>query len=217
MSLKINVLSSSPMGNNVVVIYNESTRRAIIIDPSFEPENVLAFVKENALAVEMILFTHGHFDHFAGLAFLLANLEPKPKIALHQDDLSLWRSGGGSVHFRIPIAVPSDPDFFLTDDQTIPWNDGVIQVRHTPGHSPGSVVFYVENLNLAVVGDLIFYQGIGRTDLDGGSFAALKTSIETQVFTLPPKTTLVPGHGPLTTVKAEMQSNPYIGESSHFL
>jgi len=217
MDLQVNVISSSPMGNNVVILYEGATRQAIIIDPSFEPENVLTFIEGNALTVEMILFTHGHFDHFAGLAYLLANLEPKPKTALHKADLALWQAGGGSVHFRIPMDIPLDPDLYLTENQVIKLKNSIIQVRHAPGHSPGSVVFYIDDIKTAVVGDLIFYQGIGRTDLDGGSFNQLRKSIETQIFTLPPQTLLIPGHGPTTTVGEEMRLNPYVGAASQFL
>ena len=217
MSLLINILYSGPMGNNVVILYDDLTRHAIIIDPSFDPEDVLAFIRENSLTVDMILFTHGHFDHFAGLPYLLANLLPVPKVGLHEADLALWQAGGGSVQFRVPIDLPADPDLFLADGQTIELGSEKIIVRHTPGHSQGSVIFYIESLKMAAVGDLIFYQGIGRTDLDGGSFEALKHSIESRIFTLPPQTTLIPGHGPLTTVESEMRLNPYVGASAHFL
>ncbi len=217
MSLQLKILCSGPMGNNVVILFDEATRCSIIIDPSFDPEDVLTFVNENSLTVEMILFTHGHFDHFAGLSFLLANLVPIPKVGLHEDDLALWRMGGGSVQFRIPIELPADPNVYLAGDQTIELGNDLITVSHTPGHSPGSVTFYIESLNTAVVGDLIFFQGIGRTDLDGGSFEELKNSIETHVFSLPAETTLIPGHGPLTSVESEMRLNPYVGLTSHFL
>jgi len=217
MSLKIKTLSSSLMGNNVAILYDDATRRTVIIDPSFEPENILAFVQDNALSVEMIMCTHGHFDHFAGLAYLLANLAPKPEVALHKNDLALWRAGGGAVHFRIPIDIPADPDVYLTDEQTIQLGEGEIQIRHTPGHTPGSVVFYIKVLDVTLVGDLIFHQGIGRTDLDGGNFEVLKTSIKTKIFTLPPQTMLIPGHGPITTVESEMRLNPYVGSATLFL
>lgn len=216
MSLLLNVLSSSPMGNNVVLVHDAATHRAILIDPSFDPDEVLEYVQDNSLIIESILFTHGHFDHFAGLAFLLANLTPAPKVGLHKGDLSLWRSGGGSVHFRIPIDLPADPDFYLDDELVIDLGGEKIMVRHTPGHSPGSVIFFIPSLKTAIVGDLIFKQGIGRTDLDGGSFNTLKKSIDDQVFTLPPDTTLIPGHGPMTTVASEMQLNPYVGLSAGF-
>lgn len=214
MSLQIDILCSGPMGNNVVILHDDLTRSAIVIDPSFDPENVLAFIKENRLLVEMILFTHGHFDHFAGLSYLLANLDSKPKVGLHENDLALWRSGGGAVQFRTHIDFPSDPDFFLVEGHDLELSGQAIQIRHTPGHSPGSVIFYIPSLNVAVVGDLIFHQGVGRTDLDGGSFEALKNSVETRVFTLPPQTTLIPGHGPSTTVESEIHLNPYVGLKS---
>ncbi len=217
MSLQIDVLCSGPLENNVIILHDDLSRHAVVIDPSFEPEDVLAIVREKKLTVDSILFTHGHFDHFAGLSYLLANLVPSPKIGLHEADLELWRGGGGSVQFRMQIAIPSDPDFFLVEGHDLELNNAKIQVRHTPGHSPGSVIFYIENLKTAVVGDLIFKQGVGRTDLDGGSFTTLQHSIETRVFTLPPETILVPGHGPSTTVGMEMKLNPYVGLTSRYL
>lgn len=217
MSLNQKILCCGPLGNNVVILFEMATRKAVIFDPSFEPEQILSFVEDTTLMVEKILFTHGHFDHFAGLNYLLANITPVPVIGLHIADLDLWRRGGGSVEFRMQMDRPADPDFFLYDSQVIELGGEKIQVRHTPGHSPGSVIFYIESLKTAVVGDLIFHQGVGRTDLDGGSYAALQESIQQQVFTLPSETTLIPGHGPFTTVETEMRLNPYVGSASQFL
>ena len=217
MSLQIDVLCSGPLENNVVLLHDDLSHRAVVIDPSFEPQEVLNLISIKGLTVDSILFTHGHFDHFAGLSYLLANLVPQPRVGLHEADLGMWRAGGGSVQFRMQIDFPPDPDFHLAEGHDLELYNFKIQVRHTPGHSPGSVIFYIESINTAVVGDLIFKQGVGRTDLDGGSFATLKHSIETSIFTLPPETILIPGHGPATTVASEMKLNPYVGLTSQFL
>lgn len=215
MSLHLDILSSGPLDNNVVILHDDTTRHGIIIDPSFDPETVFDLVMKEKIIVESLLFTHGHFDHFAGLSYLLANLEPAPKVGLHPADLKIWQAGGGSVQFRIPIDFPADPDFSLAHQQKLTLNDEFIQIRHTPGHSPGSVILYIQSLHTAVVGDLIFKQGVGRTDLEGGNFADLKHSIETQVYTLPPETILIPGHGAQTTVADELKLNPYVGAGAY--
>lgn len=210
MTLSIASFVAGPLGNNVILLTNLETHQALLIDPSFEPQEVVKKIVKEDLKLETILFTHGHFDHFTGLAYVLSKIIPSPKIGLHPGDLSLWRDAGGSKQFRMAIDAPADPDFLLEHQQKILLGDDEIEVRYTPGHSPGSVLFYIPSLNTAVVGDLIFRFGIGRTDLDGGSYKTLVNSIRTQVFTLPAKTILIPGHGPSTTVKEEMEENPYL-------
>ena len=211
MSLSTEVLISGPLENNTVIVFDDVSRHAVVIDPSFDSQDVVNLINYRKLITDSILFTHAHFDHFAGLSYLLSNLAPTPQVGLHAADLELWRSGGGSVQFRMPIDLPADPDYFFVDGQDLDLSGYPIQVRHTPGHSEGSVIFYIPALKTAVVGDLIFKQGVGRTDLEGGSFAKLQHSIETCVFTLPSETILIPGHGPSTTVENEMQHNPYVG------
>lgn len=217
MPLKLDLLNSGPLDNNVILLQDEESKEAIIFDPSFEPNPLLSVVNNENLLVTSILFTHGHFDHFAGLAYLLAKLKPTPRVGLHHADLQLWREGGGSVKFRVPIDLPSDPDLLLEHGQVLSLGNQMIEVRHTPGHSPGSVIFYIPVIKTAVVGDLIFQQGVGRTDLDGGNFSVLRKSIETQVFTLPPETIIIPGHGPETSVAEEMRYNPFVGKTASSL
>lgn len=210
MPLKLRQQISGPLENNVIFLVDEDDREGILFDPSFDPHEVLTVIENEKITLTAILFTHGHFDHFAGLAYLLTQLKSTPRVGLHPADLQLWRQGGGSVQFRIPIEFPADPDLLLEHGQKLPLGQYSIEVRHTPGHSPGSVIFHIPAIQTALVGDLIFYRGVGRTDLDGGSFLTLRDSIKTQVFTLPPDTILIPGHGPNSTVSDEMRYNPYI-------
>jgi glyoxylase-like metal-dependent hydrolase (beta-lactamase superfamily II) len=216
MGLNLKVFCTGPLQNNVILITDEFSKESILIDPSLDPEAVARYIVKEGLILKFILFTHGHFDHFAGLSYLSSKIYPGPKTGLHKDDLNLWQDGGGSRQFRVPINIPGDPDFFLDHGQKVMLAGHEIEVRHTPGHSPGSVIFYIQECQTALVGDLIFHLGVGRTDLDGGSFKALKQSILTQVFTLPPDTVLIPGHGPETTVAEEMESNPYLGRYADF-
>lgn len=211
MSLHIKVYCAGPLQNNVILIFDDVSKDCILFDPSFGIEDILKVVEQEKLTVKAIFFTHGHFDHFAGLSYLLSKLPAEPKIGLHADDLDMWRDGGGSKHFRVLVEPPCDPNLLIEDGQHLTLGKSEIEIRHTPGHSPGSVIYYIPDLKTAIVGDLIFHRGIGRTDLDGGSFKALKQSVHKHVFSLPPSTVLIPGHGPDTTVAEEMESNPYVG------
>jgi len=210
MTIKVWVFSTGQLGNNVVFLINEESKEAFIVDPSYEPEIVLDFITDQALKVKMILLTHGHFDHFAGVNYLIANLPEKPILAMHRDDLELLRDGGGSKAFHMPVLPPEDPDLFLEDKMELKLGETPIQVRLTPGHTAGSVLFYIAEAKTAVCGDLIFYHSVGRTDLAGGSHETLIESIQTQVLTLPPETRLIPGHGEETTVREEMLHNPFL-------
>ena len=208
--MKLDVLCLGPLRNNVIILSDDVTGKALVFDPSFDSEEMLEIVKSRNLTVESLLFTHGHFDHFAGLAHLIANLSPRPKVGLHKAELPLWQAAGGAAHWQVDIQTPEDPDFWLEEGVDLNFGAEKIQVRHTPGHSLGSVIFYLPWMNTAVVGDLIFKLGVGRTDLPGGDFSMLQNSILTKVFTLPPATVLISGHGPSTTVADEMEMNPYV-------
>jgi len=157
-----------------------------------------------------ILITHAHFDHFYTAIALSREFTHPVSIALHPEDLPLWRSGGGAYTFGFDIENKEEPDFLLSHGQVLTLGNSTLEVRHTPGHSPGHVLFYAPEINSAFCGDLIFRRGVGRTDLMGGNFKVLVNSIRTQVFTLPPETRLLPGHGPETTPREEMMENPFL-------
>ncbi|MDP3683226.1 MAG: MBL fold metallo-hydrolase [Ignavibacteria bacterium] len=210
MTIKIKVFSTGPLGNSVVFLIDEESREAIVVDPSYEPEIALDFINEQELKVKMILLTHGHFDHFAGVNYLNSKLLKKPKMGMHRDDLELLRDGGGSKEFHMPVLPPDDSDLFLEDKMELMLGDAAIQVRLAPGHTAGSVVFYIAAAKTAVCGDVIFYHSVGRTDMAGGSHERLIESIRKQVLTLPPETRLIPGHGEETTVREEMLYNPFL-------
>lgn len=210
MSIRVWVFSTGQLGNNVVFLIDEETNEAIVVDPSYEPEIVLDYINDQELKIKMILLTHGHFDHFAGVSYLNANLPEKPILAMHRDDLELLRNGGGSKEFHMPVLPPDDPDLFLEDGMELSFGNASIQVRLAPGHTAGSVIFYIPAAKTAVCGDVIFFHSVGRTDLAGGSHETLIASIRKQVCTLPPETRLIPGHGEETTVREELLHNPFL-------
>ena len=210
MTLQMEVIPCGQMGNNVCVLFDTEDRLAAVFDPSYQPDCVLDFITRNELTVQTIFLTHGHFDHFAGVSFLDANLPNRPTLIMHHDDLELLRDGGGSKNFHIPVIPPDDPDLFVEDGQVLKFGKHDIEVRLAPGHTPGSVIYVIPEVNSAVCGDVIFNRGIGRTDLTGGDYETLLESIRAKVFTLPPEMVLIPGHGEVTMVGDEKRHNPFL-------
>jgi glyoxylase-like metal-dependent hydrolase (beta-lactamase superfamily II) len=112
--------------------------------------------------------------------------------------------------FGVELATAPEPDFFIAETEKLRLDDEELEVRFTPGHSPGSVVFYYPQGAWVIGGDVLFNGSIGRTDLPGGNFDTLINSIRTQLFTLPPETIVYSGHGPETSIGQEMHSNPFL-------
>jgi glyoxylase-like metal-dependent hydrolase (beta-lactamase superfamily II) len=132
-------------------------------------------------------------------------------VALHPDDQPLWRFSGGAPLFGFPQFDPGpEPTISLEHGMILRLGDHSFEVRHTPGHTAGHVIFVVRSARLVFCGDLIFQGGVGRTDLPGGEWSTLLHSIEQEILTLPDETQLLSGHGAETTVGAERRSNPFL-------
>lgn len=210
MSIKIQKLELGPLANNTFVLMNPQTSTAIIVDPSLGADVVLEPLHELGMKITSILLTHAHFDHIAGASAISNSRIPNIPVHLHAEDLPLWQRGGDSAEFGYMIELPDNVRSDLEDGQVICMGEDEIQVRYTPGHSRGHVIFYIPSAGTALVGDLIFREGVGRTDLPGGDARTLIHSIRSQVLTLPDETVLIPGHGPSTTVAYEKAHNPFV-------
>jgi hydroxyacylglutathione hydrolase len=210
MSLKIETHVLGPMGNNTYLLADEETRQAVIIDPSFDCQPLLSAIEKQDWTIQAIWLTHPHFDHIAGIPEITAGLAASPTIALHKDDLLLYQMGGGADFFGVKMPPMPEPGQFFTHGQTLSLGSHKIEVRHTPGHSPGHVIFYCPTQGAVLSGDLVFKQSIGRSDLPGGSHRTLIESIHAHILTLPANTRILSGHGPETTVAEEKHSNPFI-------
>lgn len=210
--LLIREFTLGPLGNNTYLLIEPTTREAVIIDPSFECEKVLVVLQQENLHLSQIWITHAHFDHIAGVQTLSDQI-PGLVIGLHPDDFPLWQAQGGAPWFGWTLTLQVAPNLIFDHKQTLQLGSTLIQVLHTPGHSPGHVIFYISSMELAFCGDLIFYHGIGRTDLPGGDFDQLTQSITHHLFSLPNQTRLFPGHGPATSVGEERYNNPWLGKS----
>lgn len=210
MPLDILTYPLGPLANNTYLLIERASRKAVIVDPTFDSYHVLKAVLDTELILTEIWLTHAHFDHTAGAKLFSGLRQPPLPIGLHPADLDLYRSGGGASLFGIDMIALPEPSILFEHGQTLYVGNEPVEVRHAPGHSPGHVLFYAAQAGAMITGDLIFKYGVGRTDLPGGSGRLLLESIYKQVLTLPPETRLLPGHGPETTVQEEVDNNPYL-------
>jgi hydroxyacylglutathione hydrolase len=209
MPLEIIPFIIGPVVNNTYLVFDPQEREAAVIDPAQGSELLLPELQNRNLRLTSIWLTHAHFDHILGVNDLLKATKHPVAIGLHPMDLDLWRSGGGARYFGIsPIHMPS-PTLLFSHDQHLNIGTHTLTVIHTPGHTPGHVAFYSQEAGVVFCGDLIFQRGIGRTDLPGGNLSTLLHSIRTFIFTLPPQTRLLSGHGLETTVQEEVEENPF--------
>ena len=210
MPLVIVTIQLGPMENNSYLIADPETHQAAVIDPSFESEPVLEEAAQRGWTLTQVWLTHAHFDHIAGVRTVTESTQPHLPVGLHPADLPLWKQGGGARFFGFQIDPGPKPTIAFSHGQTLRLGSQTVEVRHTPGHTDGHVVFYAPEGSFAVCGDLIFYHGVGRTDLPGGSHQTLLQSIREHILTLPPTTRLLCGHGPETTVEEEKRENPFL-------
>jgi len=204
-------LELGPFAARCVLLSCAATREALVVDPGFEPEAVIAAVRTHSLHPTALVLTHAHIDHAWGIAALKAAF-PQARVLLHEDDLPLYGNlAGQSRLFGLPSPGLVPHDGLLHDGETLAFGRERVLVRHCPGHSPGHVVLVRDDPSapLAVVGDVLFAGSIGRTDLWGGSLPQLLRSIREVLYRLPDATRVIPGHGPETTIGAEKRDNPF--------
>jgi hydroxyacylglutathione hydrolase len=210
MSLSYQTYVLGPLENNTYLLVDQPSGDCVIIDPSFNAVRIVQDIRAQGLNLKQIWLTHAHFDHICGVPALVDNTRPKPEILLHPADLPLYRNGGGADLFGMRFDPSGDPQNLLEHGQNLNIGDSVIEIRHTPGHTPGHVIFYVKELSTAFCGDLIFQGSVGRTDLPGGDQDLLLASIASEILSLPSDTKLLSGHGAETSVGEEQKYNPFL-------
>jgi len=206
--LIVKQLPLGPIQTNCYIAGCEETKEGVIIDPSAEPEQIMAEINNLGLTVKYVLLTHAHFDHMmANAGVVEATGAP---LALHPLDLPLLRNNGGASFFGMQVPQSPEPDMELAEGDSITFGTHTFEVLYTPGHTPGHVSFYEANVGIIFDGDVLFASGIGRTDLPGGDYETLMTSINEKLMVLPDETYVCSGHGPVTTIGRERQSNPWL-------
>lgn len=213
MNLEFEHFTLGPLANNVYLLGDEQSGNAVVIDPSFESQDVLNHAEEKGWTLTQVWLTHAHFDHIAGAGEMANAFNPPLPIGLHTADIDWYQNQGGASNFGMSIPKLPDVSIQFTQGMSLSLAKGsspIVVVRHAPGHSPGHVMFYCQALGVLFCGDVIFRKGVGRTDLEGGDWEILMKSIRDQVLTLPDETRLLPGHGPESTVGYEREHNPYL-------
>jgi len=208
--MQIKQFTFNPFQENTFIIYAEN-KEAIIIDPGFyeksEQDIFFEFINKNQLNPIALLNTHAHIDHVLGNNLVVS--EFNIPYHLHALDVPVLESVKNYAHlygFQSYLESPS-PTNFLEEGKSIFLNNKEIKVSHTPGHSPGHVVFYLPEDNIVINGDVLFKGSFGRVDLPGGNLETLKKSIHEVMFSLPEETLVYCGHGPETTIGQEKRSN----------
>jgi len=196
---------------NAYLVGDSTSRNAVVIDPAWDGEVIVQEAKRRGLQITGIWLTHAHFDHFGGMGGIASASQNPIPVALHPDDLPLWRAHGGAELFGFKNFDPGpEPTIALEHGMNFSLGLHNFEVRCTPGHTPGHVMFLAREDGLAFCGDLIFQGSVGRTDLPGGNWATLLRSIQQEVLVLPDETNLLSGHGPSTTIGRERRTNPFL-------
>ncbi len=205
------ILQTIPAGmnqTNCYIVGCEETKQGAVIDPGGEGKRLVREIERSGLDVRYVLITHAHFDHIGGIADVVE--ATGAKLAIHPNERPLLENGGGASMWGLKVTPSPPPDVALSDGQIIEVGQLTFEVLLTPGHSPGGVSFYEAEGGMAFVGDVLFSNGIGRTDLHGGDWETLMRSIKEVLFALPEETVIYPGHGPKTTVGREKRTNPWV-------
>lgn len=204
------IVPVTPFQQNCSVVWCKRTRRAAVVDPGGDLDRILEAAETLGVTIEKILITHGHIDHAGGTAQLARELNV-PIEGPHREDL-FWIEGMADQGrmFGFPGGEIFEPNRWLEDGDTVTVGEQVLQVLHTPGHTPGHVVFFHPESQVAMVGDVLFAGSIGRTDFPRGDHPTLVRSIREKLLPLGDDVSFIPGHGPTSTFGRERKSNPYV-------
>jgi glyoxylase-like metal-dependent hydrolase (beta-lactamase superfamily II) len=198
-----------PLQCNCSVIGDESTREGMVIDPGDDIDHVLALIRKHNLTIKQIVITHAHIDHVGGAMKLRA--ATGAPILLNQNDHTLLRMlDVQAAWIGMPVPGKVEIDQAIGQADTIKAGGLTATVLHTPGHTEGSVCLFFPAEKKLIAGDTLFAGSIGRTDLPGGSFEKIIHSLHDKLLALPDETVVVPGHGPLTTIGEERETNPFL-------
>jgi len=211
--IQIKTLIFNPFQENTYILYDE-TKEAVIIDPgcysALEESKLDGVIKENDLKPVRLLNTHCHIDHVLGNRYVKEHYNLQLEANIGDEFLAkAAQAHGASFGIQMPEPAP-DIDVYLNEGEQIKFGNSVLDIVHVPGHSPGSIVFYNKEEGFMIVGDVLFNDSIGRTDLPGGDYDLLSGGIKGKLFPLGDDMKVYPGHGPYTTIGKERRSNPFL-------
>ena len=210
--LSVRSFTFNPFEENTYILYNESNQCCIIDPGCYFPEErdgLKTFFEKTGLKPVLLLNTHCHIDHVFGNRFI----HDTWGLTLHIHEKErpvLDRAEEFGIEWDTPFENYQGNIIYLKESEKIKLGNDELEIRFTPGHSPGSISFYNEAGKFVIGGDVLFNMSIGRTDLPGGDYDTLINSIQTQFFTLPDETKVYSGHGPITTIGFEKMNNPFV-------
>ena len=192
-----------PLETNCYIVGDDDTHEAVIIDPGADPEAIKAELKSRKLTPKLIINTHGHGDHIG------ANGGFKLPVWIHRLDAGMLIDPASNLSTSFGLGITSSPASKLVEEgDEVPVGNLKLKVIHTPGHTEGGISLKVGDA--VFTGDTIFREGVGRTDLPGGSHPELLQSIKTKLLKEEDNVKFYPGHGPTTTAGHERKNNPWI-------
>jgi len=205
--VKIEKIPVGPLATNCYIVYDEYSRKGVVIDPGDDAGNILAVIQKEKLHITFILNTHGHIDHIGANTILRERTGAQ--IAIHENERAFLSDEhlNGAALLGIPF-TPHHPDLILKDGQILQSGNISLRVLHVPGHSPGSVAFHSDSALFS--GDVLFKDSVGRTDLPGGSWEELCESIRRRILLLEDETCVYPGHGEKTNIGLEKTHNTFV-------
>jgi glyoxylase-like metal-dependent hydrolase (beta-lactamase superfamily II) len=202
-------LPLGPLQTNCYILSNRNNS-SLIIDPGEESEKVFRYLNQKKLKPAAILLTHAHFDHIGAVEPIREKYSIPVYIHIQEKKWLADPALNGSQLFGMGQVKAKPADHVLSGQQELTIGEFTFTVLETPGHSPGGISFYFKEAGLVASGDALFQGSIGRTDLPGGSHETLLKSIHKKLLVLPEETLVLSGHGPVTTIGQEMESNPYL-------
>ncbi len=210
--MQYRILPVTPFQQNCTLLWCPETRKAALVDPGGEVDRLLKAVESEGLTLEKILLTHGHIDHAGGTAELARRTGVPIEGPQAEERFWLEALPQQSRMFGFPQVEQFEPNRWLEDGDTVTVGAQTLSVLHTPGHTPGHIVFFHQGANLALVGDVLFAGSIGRTDFPRGDFNTLIRSIRTKLWPLGDDVNFIPGHGPMSSIGRERRTNPFVAE-----
>ena len=208
--MKITYLVLGPFMTNTYIIYDENTMDAVIIDPSFTPENIIRAVAQLKVNVKGIFLTHGHVDHMAGLN-KLKGVYKEARVYMNINDKEYLSDPKKNLSDSFPQpTICKAADYWVSYREHIKVGKLDFTVLDTSGHTPGGISFYMEKEKVVFTGDSLFRESIGRTAFPGGDIKRLLQTIRKNLFSLSDEVIVLPGHGEATSIGYEKKHNPFL-------
>jgi hydroxyacylglutathione hydrolase len=210
--LRAAVVPVTPFQQNCTLLWCTKTMRGAFVDPGGDLDKLKAAAAQHGVTIEKLLVTHGHIDHCGQAGILAQELGVPIEGPQEEDRYWIARLNDDRASFGL-TGEPFEPNRWLQDGDEVTVGDLTLKVRHTPGHTPGHVVFFHEPSRFAIVGDVLFRGSIGRTDFPLGDHDTLIASITERLWPMGDDVAFVPGHGPTSTFGHERRTNPFVADS----